>query len=269
MRKAISLILASMVLCLSTSALATVETQGRDGSGTIGRNNQSALYSGSYSGTGAINTTMPGFRPGDTISFDVTGVTSGNEMTLICYKYGAESDGLISSEVSYINQYTLSAASQKIDYTIPSGSANGVYKVVINDSSNPVANFYYKVGTVTAELISSAEGANPTQYRAKQFADNKWSIGFIGKVTVKSSDVTLAELGATPGFEITDGSVIKKYGFGVDGNKTVGGLQNVTGNAKLEVSGGYAIIYGLTMYNVPNGTQDDVRATATTDAGVN
>lgn len=275
MRKAISLFLAAAVLCLSTSALAAVGTENVDGM----RNSEDTLYSG-YSGGSARSLNMPGFRPGDTISFDVTGVTNGNEMTLICYKYGAESDGLDNSEVIYINQYTLTASSlEDIRYKIPASAASGIYKVVINDSSNPVANFYFKVGTATVGVLNGDGSGNTSTNRSADFIagsgspyiikkiGDTYSVGFVGKVTIESGDIRLQDIGANPGFAITQGSTTKKYGFGTNINgvnntgKTVAGLDNL-----IEVGGSYSVIYGVTMYNVPDGSQNSITAQAVLDA---
>ena len=251
MRKAISLFLVAAVLCLSTTAFATVATSGVTGA----KNGETSLNS-TYNGTGGRTATMPGFRPGDTISFDVTGVTSGNEMTLICYKYGAESDGLTSSEVSYINQYTLSDTSQEISYTIPAGSA-GIYKVVINDSSSPVANFYYKVGAASAGLLNSREG---TQYLIKETGSGTYSVGFLGQVTITDSEVRLQDIGANPGFTIINSASGKTktyaFGLGTNSGNTVADFDN------FEVNGSYSYIYGLTIYNVPASDKDSFTATA-------
>ena len=274
MRKAISLFLAAAVLCLSTSALADVGTTNVANS----KNGQTTLNS-TYAGSGGRTATMPGFRPGDTISFDVTGVTNGNEMTLICYKYGAESGGLDNSEVIYINQYTLTKISKDISYKIPASAESGIYKVVINDSSNPVANFYFKVGTATVSVlngngrgnvdgnrtnfVTGTEKGGP--YILKKIGDT-YSVGFVGKVTVPSGDIRLQDIGANPGFAITDGTTTKQYGFGinVDGVtlKSVAGLDSTVA----EVNGSYSIIYGVTMYNVPDGSQNLIKAQAVLDA---
>ncbi|MBR4723328.1 MAG: hypothetical protein IK072_01160, partial [Clostridia bacterium] len=253
MKKAISLFLAASVLCLTTSALADIET------GTVTRTG-GAIYNGKTTLQSDYNnkSNMPAFRPGDTINFDVTGVTSGKELTVISYKYGAESDGLVDGEVQYINQYTLASASQPISYKIRE-QASGVYKIVFNDTVNTVATFYYKVGNATAVMLNKGGQTAGTPYLSLQADDGTWSIGFLGKVTIDSADISLTDIGAHPGFTVTEsGGQTKTYAFGhgVNSSKTVAGLQNTTQIA--EVSGSYSFIYGLTIYNVTADDEDEI-----------
>lgn len=263
MRKVISLFLAVAVLCLSTSAMAAPTA------GTVSGMRKST--NNTLQDSASSTSSMPCFRPGDTISFSVGSVVSGEELTVISYKNGETPDD---TTVQYINQYTLSSSSQSISYTIRNLDS-GVYMLKFTGSTSGSATFYYKIGNATVQVLDNddkdgnGKGTFVTGYGdpyiMKQANDNTWSIGFVGMVTVDSADVTLSDLGATPGFQITNGPKTKSYGFGQEGQKTVANLESVTGNAKLEISGSYSFIYGLTLYDVPNGTQNSYTAQAVVD----
>lgn len=257
MKRAISLFLALSMLCFATSAMADVTNSGVTGS----RNNLSTMP------TAANSNSMPCFRPGDTISFNVSGVTKDEELTVISYITGSASN-LSDSTVQYINQYTLTGTTQAISYTIRD-EASGIYAIKINDSvGSTVATFYYKVGRATAVLVQGqsstvSAGTFGTPYRMVQMPDGTWSIGFIGKVTLDSTVVNLMEMGATPGFTVknTSNSKTTKSYFGQTGNKAVIDLHGT----KYEINGSRSFIYGLTVYNVPNGNQDNIQASVSLD----
>lgn len=262
MKKAISLFLALSVLCFATSAMAatnsinTVDNAPRNGVTEFG----SAYNSAS----------MPCFRPNDTLSFNLSALTVSNELTVISYKYN---ETLSDSTVQYINQYTVDSASETIDYTIRNLDS-GVYVLKFNDDANEVATFYYKVGKATAVLIESQNG-NPVSsgtygnpYRSVEVSTGNWSIGFIGKITVDSADVSLADIGARPGFTVKDTSGHSTNSrFGDAGQKSVANLDDT----RIELSSGasYSFIYGLTMYNVTTAQKDNITATALLDTPSN
>lgn len=269
MRKAISLFLAASVLCLSTSAMAAAPTISGNVGGSLTNGDSGTRNNVVAFGNAEDAANMPGFRPGDTIIFTVGSLTVGDEVTLITYKNG---DTPSNSTVQYINQYTAEAATQAIRYTIRSGLTQGIYKLEINGGGT-VSNFYYKVGDATVLALHNADRdgnshgtfssgyGNP--YIIKQAENGTWSVGFVGKVTVGSGEITLGDIGANPGFAIKEGETIKKYGYGVDGNKAVSTLQETT---QYEVSGSYSFIYGLTMYNVTDGHETSITAEAVLDA---
>lgn len=254
MKKAISLFLALSVLCFATSAMAA--TNRINTVGNAPRNSVTEF------GSEYNSASMPGFRPGDTLSFNLNALTVSNELTVISYKYN---ETLSDSTVQYINQYTVDSASKIIPYTIRDLDS-GVYVLKFNDDAEEVATFYYKVGTATVELVQSqnstvSAGTLGTAYR-KQKIGNTWSIGFIGKVTIDSNKVNLADIGATPGFTVDmgNGKSTKSY-FGQSGNKTVADLDRTA----LEISGSYSFIYGVTVYNVTDGQQDNIKASVSLD----
>lgn len=258
MKKVISLFLAVSVLCFATSALAA-PAMGSAG-GDL-RNNVTAFPGDSSLG-------MPFYKQGDTISFNVSGVTSGNRLTVISYKLGGEAEGLVDSEVQYIEQVILGANNHNIEYVVRNQDS-GIYAVRINDEEATAAVFYYAVGDVTATMLKrETSDVLGTPYLKLQDDNGTWSIGFLGKVTIDSADITLANIGATPGFTVTEsGGETKSYAFGAGVNetagKTVAGLE-ATRFADAEVSGSYSFIYGLTIYHVTDGHEENF--SATTDA---
>ena len=250
MKKLISAFLAVGMLAFAASAASAATVA----SVTGGRNGQTG-YVTSFSN----KSSMPCFRPGDTINFTVSAVTSGNELTVISAKCN-DSGGagaLSDSTVQYINQYTLSGSSQPVSYKVRD-LEDGIYLVKINDSVGTVATFYYKVGDPSVELIIQSGASAGTPYVAYQHAGG-WSVGFVGQVNMSSPDISLADVGATPGFEVTNGSVTKTYG--VDGSDLDDFVDDVMGAN--EITGAWSVTYGMTMYNVP--AQNSVTAEAVID----
>lgn len=272
MRKAISLFLAASVLCLATSAMA-VPSQSGDVSGTLNLSNGSTSTGTRNGVTGFGNAenaaSMPCFRPGDVIIFTIGNLTAGEELTLITYKNGETPSD---STVQYINQYTVSGTTQAVNYTIRD-LTSGIYMLELNGGTSGKKTFYYKVGDASVQVLDNdaMDGRNHGTFKSgegdpyiiKQAGNGKWSVGFIGKVIVESGDITLGDIGANPGFSITNGSKTKKYGYGFNGQKAVSALDATT---KYEISGSYSLIYGLTMYNVTDGSQSSIKATAVLDA---
>ena len=273
MRKAISLFLAASVLCLATSAMAAPSVSSVTGD----RNGVNSLPTSS-------SAAMSCFVPGGTINFDVSGVTSERELTVISYKDGSEGS-LSDSNVQYINQYTLTDTltdtSKHISYTIRD-LPYGRYVLKINDSSGTVATFYYKVGDaevvlLTDELGGYVDGDYGTPYLTGLADDGTYSIGFLGRVTIGSSEISLADLGAHPGFLIKEGSgTAKRYGFGLDTRSSNGDTDAGSNNLAKTIANldameitsdsSYSFIYGLTMYNVTSGRQNNITAQAVLDA---
>lgn len=262
MKKAISLFLAVSVLCFATSAMA------------ISTNTLTGKKSGADEMPTTSGGSMPYFRNGDTISFNVSDVSSGKELTLISYK---DDD---TSAVQYINQYTLSSLSEPISYTIPDTAATGTYVIKINDEENTAAEFYYKVGNIKAELITNRNASTNTgtivtgqgdpymiQLITEGEYNGKYSVAFLGKVTIADANgLTLSDLDATPGFEVENISTNRKTTskFGIGENPSVSALQGTMRNA--EVGGDCWFVYALTIYSVPSVEDaNNLRATATLD----
>lgn len=266
MRKAISLFLAASVLCLATSAMAAPT--------------QSGVVSGMRNTTPTFGATssdsMPSFRPGDTITFTIGSLTAGEELTLITYKNGASPSD---STVQYINQYTVSGTTQDVNYTIRD-LTSGIYRLELNGGTNGTKTFYYKVGSADVYMLSGdGDGrgrlgtnnfvlngpGNP--YIIKQASDGKWSVGFIGKVTIDSVDISLSDIGAKPGFSISHGGTTKNYGFEsgtTNSGKTIANL-DLKKMSDMEISGSYSFLYGMTIYNITNGDQAGWTANAVLD----
>ena len=260
MKKVISLFLAATVLCLTTSAMANPST----GSTVTGERN------GVNTMPTSTSTAMPCFRPGDTINFTVSGLTSGEELTIISYKNGATP---ADANVQYINQYTVSG-NQAVSYTIRN-QVSGIYKLVLTGTQNNSSTFYYKVGrepslqamTGNGENSGTFTGNSGTPYVLHYDApSNTYSIGFIGKITFENDSVNFSDIGAHPGFSITHGGTTKEYGFGLDINGVDNTDKTVANLDGLEIAGSYSFIYGVTVKGIPVGQQTGWTAQAVLDA---
>jgi hypothetical protein len=252
MRKIISAFLAIGMITLAASAASAASVE----SVTGGRSSNTGVIA-----SPSTTSTMPCFRPGDTINFTVSSVTSGNELTVISAKYN---ETLSDSTVQYINQYTLSSSSQPVTYTIRD-QADGVYEVKINDSVNTVATFYYKIGkpVVTIEDANDLDSeaiVSGTPYIIRQFGST-YSIGFVGRITLSGSVNNFQDVDAQPGFTVTDGSHTKTYLL--DSDKVDDLDAYLTSKASgLELGGNWSIIYGMTMYDIPAANVGDITASA-------
>ena len=263
MRKAISLFLAASVLAFATTAMAA-PTQSGSVTGTPGVRNSVTTF-----GNAANAASMPCFRPGDTINFTLGNLTDG-ELTLITYKDGS-AGSLSDSNVQYINQYTISGSTtQAVNYTIRTQDS-GVYVIKANDASGTVATFYYKIGNAAMYTVNGngegsgsfgAENASGSPYILHYDAPSgTYSIGFIGKAVIDSGSVSLADIGAHPGFAITHGGTTKNYGFGLGSNSG----NAVSDLSSYEISGSYSYIYGITVKGITSGQQTGWTAQAVLD----
>lgn len=268
MKKVISLLLAIATLSFATSAMAAVSVSEPGGdvrnSGTV------------FAGTSST-ATMPGFRPGDTVTFTITGANVGDDITLVTYVLNNE---LTDSTVQYINQYTAdSVGAATVTYKVRTGLPSGIYQIDIKVANQSVKTVYYKIGDVTAKMIAASNidgsdhitGARSVgEYVAPVRIENnggKYTIGFLGKVTVSAANISLAELGAKPGFTITNGSKTKSYNFkeGNNSSKTPG--STLADDSAVEIDGSYSFVYAMTIYNIASeSAANEFTATAITDA---
>lgn len=266
MKKLFSAFLAVSMLCVSCNAFAAGSISSVSGS----RNGKDAVVS-NYSS----KTSMPGFRTGDTITFNLSGLTTDEVVTLIsaaCDSSGAIAD-VSDDSVQYINQYDVSASSKTIEYRVRNLDA-GIYALLMNDGSGTIAKFYYKVGDIDVKMVP----ADGTPYRVYAFDTNRnpvdpvvtpdkvatYSIGFIAQASVDSADVAFSDLGATPGFTITKGG--NSYSEGFSG-ASLDALEIFVANH--EVAGSFTAVYGVTVYNIPDGQQTGWSATAVADTPAN
>lgn len=264
MKKAISILLAVMMLACATSAMADTDTSNLTNgysNGTQYNRNTNTFVASSTS-----TSMMPCFRPGDTVKFDVTGAAVGDDITIVTYRLG-QGGSLSDSTVQYINQYKAEAATQNVSYVVRN-IASGVYQLDIKVGSNAVKQLYYKIGKVSATMIPA--NGNTDAFVIREITGGTWSVGFVGKVTIDAGSISLADIGAKPGFAITIGGTTKKYNFGgSNGGDSIGNLGvsdtsayrsgdklqlDATHTSALsagnELYGGYSFVYGMTVYNV-------------------
>lgn len=207
---------------------------------------------------------LPAFQVGDEIKFNLTGLISGNEVTVISTKWDASKQNITdptSFNVQYINQYTLNSTSMTITYKVKE-TGDGIYALKIKDGNSDIVNFFYKVGSVDLSLIqidgTAIKDAFGSPYVIRDNGDGKYSVGFIAKATIDDSNVTLVDLKARPGFQI-------KY----DGGKTLSSYFEEAQLASLvqfvskhEVSGKFSVVYGITVYDIPAADKDKFTAKA-------
>ena len=281
MKKAISILLAITTLAFATSAMADTGTANL----TNGKSNgvQYNRNTNSFVASSTSTSTMPCFRPGDTVKFDVTGAAVNDDITLITYELG-QVNSLSNSTLQYINQYKAEATTQNVSYVVRD-LASGVYQLDIKVGSNAVKSLYYKIGNVRAAMIPA--NGNTDAFIIRDNGDNTWSVGFVGKVMVDNNITTLADIGAEPGFAITIGGTTKKYNFGgTDGGDSIEDLAvadttayhsgdklqlDATHTSALtagsELYGGYSFVYGMTIYNIDSSElAAAIEADAITDA---
>lgn len=238
MKKLISAVLVLASMAVSSTALAATSD------GTLGSQSRNDVSSFQTVVTGTDS--MPGFRSGDVISFDVTNLTSGNNLTVISYKCG-DSVALGNDTIQYVNQYQVDESSKTIEYTVRENTEEGIYKVTLNgNDGSEVITFYYKVGNPSVSMMvnDSTPYWNITEY--ENGGVKKFAVGFIAKAVIGSADVSLADVG------------IKELGFNFTANgETV--TQKLTktqfdaikeATKYAETEGGVSFVYGVTIYGM-------------------
>ncbi|MBO5060085.1 MAG: hypothetical protein J6C82_04145 [Clostridia bacterium] len=237
MKKLVSVVLAALVMTFSATAFAA-----EAGELSSSRNSVTTL-------AGEVTaSSIPGFRPTDTLLFNLSGLTTENQMTLISYKVnseGVEAD-LDNTTIQYINQYTLDADTKEIKYTIRD-IEEGIYKIVINDGTTTL-NYFYKVGNPQIELI---RGANDTDYITKEeyTEDGVYSIAFVAKASL-GPNVSFEEVGISDvGFYVENTAAENKNYTATLTNEKLTELYKA-----VETDGDCNIYYGVTIYNIPADT---------------
>lgn len=199
---------------------------------------------------------LPAFRAGDVLQFDISELTASKELILISHKYNAD---LSDSTVQYLNQYTIDAASMTINYKIRD-IEDGIYKIVLNGNDGlNIANFYYKVGNPTISIVKGND--DTTDYYLSKEYDGTYSVAFVAKVTMDTADVTLQDTGIeTVGleFNLKDASGKKVY-------KDLSSTQISNLLYGDEIGGTVSFYYGLTMYKIPAEDLDKIIATPRLD----
>lgn len=245
MKKAISILLAVATLAFSTSALA-------DKGATVNTSrNKSA-----NAALPIEPSSMPCFRVGDTITITATGLADVDDLTVISYK-DAVSPTLSDSTIQYINQYNLDATTKLIRYKIRN-IETGIYHLDIIDDAGKVS-FYYTIGKVDADILpnpSRNPGDNVQAYEAYQPDGDKWSVGFVAKISIDYYDGgNISDLAILPGIRLSDTTDSKLSQMAAA----------ITSSDAYEVGGEATYLYGVTVYNVTNGAQDDITAEAVTE----
>lgn len=245
MKKIISILLAVATLVFSTNVLA-------DKGATVddSRNSETTLP--------IEKSNMPCFRGGDTITISATGLVNGDELTVISYKVD---ETPADRTVQYVNQYVLSGDSQAITYKIRNIEP-GVYCLDITDTDGTVP-FYYTIG-VTAEIVPNTNGANNDfAYIAYQpgGAGTPWHIGFVAKIKIYCDGGAIPdEEDIIPGISISNGtkSVIRQKAEAIT-------LSNGAYEGDYEFEGEATYMYGVTVYNVTDGSEGTLTAEALTE----
>lgn len=261
MKKLISVLATVCLLAANVGSFAYAAPMA--GTVTSSRNNVENLGSNT-------SENLPCFRPGDTLKFDVSGVTAEKELTLISYKYDIDSTStaLTNSNVQYINQYTLENSTQAIEYKIRENTDEGIYKILINGNdgteANEVATFYYKVGDVKLGMVKFTDNdTEKNYYKLETNTDGSYDIAFIAKATI-NSEVSFADLGVTGlGIELKSGdkTVNTEYLTNID-SKIVKGNTETGNNNSIEANGDITFYYGVAVVDVPSTETFDITATA-------
>lgn len=256
MKKFAAFLLMVSMIALTTTSFATTANGELTGESST-KNGKTTLQTDRS--TAELKAAMPCFGLGDTLQFNVADLTADNSLTLISYK--VDEATLDNSTIQYVNQYTLDANTFNIKYTIRD-TEDGIYRIVVNDgaaSENSVVDFYYKVGIPTYRVVSNNEDANGTNYyrmsQIGQDAENgTYSAGFVGQITMDSTDVSFADAGITDvGFSLS--------GVGSDGAETTNeyfneepltGLHNRLESSSVEIAGSVTFIYGMEMHHILN-----------------
>ncbi len=247
MKKLVSIALASVIMAFSASAFADANTS----VSVAGAANNVTSFA-----TTLNDTQFPGFKPGDTLNFTLTGLTAGKQLTLISYKVNNEGTtaDLSNTTIQYINQYTATqdesqqettvGAVQQIAYTIRD-IEEGIYKIAINDGTDSEnLTFFYKVGNPKVELVKGTEDGTTTDYILKQTSDDTYSVAFVAKATL-GADVAFSDVG------------VKSLGFKfekVEGESAKSEVKQLTSDqfTSIETNGSLSVYYGVTIYNIPN-----------------
>lgn len=215
MKKLISVLLAVSALALSTSAFAAPAVSDRNPAATTLAD--------------AATDTLPCFRNGDTVTFQLTDLT-GAQLTLISSKVGATADN---STIQYINQYTVSEGAATVTYKIRA-LTDGTYNILIKDGDAAVVDYFYTV-------------ANPAVAPAKISADGADYI-----IMQNGQTVFYAAFASVEGANFTE-SGVTSVGFTFNEKAAPDTLSAAELDAMIgEVSGKVNVVYGIQM----NGVED-------------
>lgn len=220
MKKLISVLLAVSTLALSTSAFAAPAVSDRNPAATTLADNSTD--------------TLPCFRNGDTVTFNLTGLT-GPQLTLISSKVGATAGN---DTIQYINQYTVSGGAQSVTYKVRE-LTDGTYNILIKDGDAAVVDYFYTVANPSVALLKAS--ADATDYVVAKNANNDQA--FAAVASVEGANFTASGV-TSVGFTLTDGTK----------NATSATLSAATlDSIASEVNGKLNVVYGITVKGVANG----------------
>ena len=238
MKKFISAAVAVMLAMGTTSALAATS----DGTLGVASRNQVEVFQTVETSTDS----MPGFRAGDIIQFDVTGLTENKYLTVVSYKMGS-GVALGNDTIQYVNQYVIDSETKTIEYAVRENTAEGIYKLSINgnDKTN-VINFYYKVGNPDVSMVFGDGTSYNVIEEYTTGGVTKYAVGFVAKAVLGSNEVSFGDVGvAELGFKFTAN--------GKEVTQTLTEEQfNAIEQASMyaETDGGVAFVYGVTIYGM-------------------
>ncbi len=213
------------------------------------------------------NGDMPSFRAGDTLSFDVSGLATGTQLTVISYKVSGE---IGNDTVQYIDQRTIGNTQDTVQYKIRD-IEDGIYCVSVKDGNDDAAyTLYYKVGTPKYEVVKGTDEAASaaTDYYVKVERTTEtgtvYSVGYLGKAHFKTDELAFDDYG------------IKGFGFkySIDGYEDMDVAPTSAQAAELqkqisefmqkhEGTGEFDFYYINTINNVPNTDVNNITAKAT------
>lgn len=221
MKKLISVLLAVSALALSTSAFAAPAVSNRNPAATTLADESTG--------------TLPCFRNGDAVTFNLTGLT-GSQLTLISSKVGATAGN---DTIQYINQYPVSGGAQSVTYKVRE-LTNGTYNILIKDGNAPVVDYFYTVANPSVTLLKAS--ADATDYVVAKNANN---------------DQAFAAVASVEGANFTE-SGVASVGFTFNASNGKTATSSTLTAAKLdsiatEVGGKLNVVYGITVKGVANG----------------
>ena len=255
--KKIALVLCAVMTfsCMNSVFAATTSTDAADS------RNDTTIFTENKNGD------MPSFRAGDTLSFDVSNLATGTQLTVISYKVSGE---IGNDTVQYIDQRTIDEAQDTVQYKIRD-IEDGIYCVSVKDGNDDAAyTLYYKVGTPKYEVVKNTDEATnaDTNYYVKvektTDTGTVYSVGYLGKAHFKTDELAFDDYGingfgfrySIEGYEDMD--VAPTSAQAAELQKQISELME-----KHEGTGEFDFYYINTISNVPGADLDSITAKAT------
>ena len=238
MKKFISATIAVMLAIGTTSIFAATSD------GTLGADSRNGI--GTFQCVETSTDSMPGFRAGDVIQFDVKELTEDNYLTVVSYKLG-DNVTLSNATIQYVNQYMIDDESKTIEYVIRENTAEGIYKLAINgNDKSSVINFYYKIGNPKVSMIFGDGTSYVVKDEYTTGGVKKYAVGFVAKAVLGSNEVSFEDVGVKElGFTFT------ANGIKVTQKLTEAQFSAIKEATKYaETDGGVAFVYGVTIYGM-------------------